>query len=195
MPHSGSKIIVTIASSSQQSNTNPSAPTVSESPSCSYSEATKQSTPKKSSFKLFNKKPQTQETEEHPYSVITTAKSRDRPRPTRNSPPPPLYPTIGNPISPIKVKRKYTKRKHNDKNKYLHKLYCNTLVFFKIPHSPHPHLYQLLQEHHNLNYLIIQTLHISPLNQEILQTSIKLVAQNCYSQFTLSQIFTIPHMV
>ena len=91
-------IIFTIASSSQQPNTNPSAPPVSESPSCSYSEATKQSTPKKSSFKLFNKKTQAQETEEHPYSVITTAKSSDRPRPTGHSPP--LYPTISNPLSP-----------------------------------------------------------------------------------------------
>ena len=67
---------------------------VSESPCCSYNEATKQSTPKILSFKLFNKKSQTQETEEHPYSVITTA---DRPRPTGKSPTP-LYPTISNPI-------------------------------------------------------------------------------------------------
>ena len=73
-------------------------PPVSESPSFSYSEATKQSTPKKSSFKLFPKKPQTQETEEHSYSVISTAKSADISRPTRHSPP--LYPTIANPISP-----------------------------------------------------------------------------------------------
>ena len=41
---------------------------------------------KKSSFKLFNKKPHTQETEKHPYSVITITKSTDRPRPTENSP-------------------------------------------------------------------------------------------------------------
>ena len=39
-------VIITIASSNQQSNTNPSAPPVSEPPSCSYSEATKQSIPK-----------------------------------------------------------------------------------------------------------------------------------------------------
>ena len=32
------------------------------------------------------KKPQAQETEEHPYSVITTTKSTDRPRPTGHSP-------------------------------------------------------------------------------------------------------------
>ena len=72
--------------------------------------AKQQSTPKKSSFKLFNKKPQIQEAEEHPYSVITTAPSTDRPRPTGHSPP--IYPTIGNPISPIKDKRKYTQAQH-----------------------------------------------------------------------------------
>ena len=66
--------------------------------SCSYSKATKQSTPKKSSFKLFNKKPQAQETEEHTYSVITTAEYADRPRATEHSPS--LYPAISNPVSP-----------------------------------------------------------------------------------------------
>ena len=54
--------------------------------------------PKTSSIKLFNKKPQTQETEKHPYSAITTAKSADRPCSTGHSLP--LYPTIGNPIFP-----------------------------------------------------------------------------------------------
>ena len=54
--------------------------------------------PKKSSFKLFTKKPQAQEIEKHRYSVITTAKSADRPCLTGHSPP--LYPTIGYPISP-----------------------------------------------------------------------------------------------
>ena len=49
-------------------------------------EATKQSIPKKSSFHLFNKKSQAQETEEHPYSVITTDKSADRPRLNGHSP-------------------------------------------------------------------------------------------------------------
>ena len=93
----GPEINITIAFSGQQSNTHPSASPVCKSPSCSYSEATKQSNPKKTSFKFFNKKSQAQETEEHPYSLITTAKSADRPRPTGHYPP--LCPTISNPIS------------------------------------------------------------------------------------------------
>ena len=95
MPHSGPKI--TIAPSSQQSNTNPSAPPVSESPSCSYSEATKQSTPKKSLFKLFNKKPQTQET--HTQSLLLPNLQIDFVLLDT----PPLYSTIGNPISPHQI--------------------------------------------------------------------------------------------
>ena len=79
---------------------------------------------------------------------------------------PPLYPTIDNPIPPIKVKCKYTKRKHNNNNnKKLHKLYWHTLRFYQIRHSPHPHLYQLLHELHNLIYLITQTLQSFPLRQ------------------------------
>ena len=44
--------------------------------------ATQQEIPpqKKSSIKLFHKMTEAQETEEHPYSVVTAAKSVDRPR-------------------------------------------------------------------------------------------------------------------
>ena len=74
---------------------------------------------KQSSFKFFNKKPQTKETKEHPYSVITTAKFADRPPPTGHSPHLPPQSVI--PYPPIKTKRnytkrKYTKRKHNNNN-------------------------------------------------------------------------------
>ena len=107
-------INIKIASLNQQSNTNPSASPVSESSSCSYSEATTQSTPKMSSFNLFNKKTKAQETEKHRYSVIATAKFADRPRPTGHSPH--FYPQSLIPYPPIRVKRKYTKRKHNNNN-------------------------------------------------------------------------------
>ena len=97
MPQFGSEINITIASFSQHPNTNPSSPPVFGSPSCSYSEATKQSTPKKSSLNFFDKKSKTEEIEEDTYSVITTAKSTERP--CLNGHSLPLYPTITNPIS------------------------------------------------------------------------------------------------
>ena len=52
--------------------------------------------PPPKSHHFFIKKSQAQDTEEHLYSVITTAKSADRPRPTGHSP---LYPSISNPVS------------------------------------------------------------------------------------------------
>ena len=82
------EINITIAFSNQQSN-----PRLTQVlPPCPNqlvahtAKGTKQTTPKYSSFKLFNRKPQAQETKEHPNSVITTAKSADRPRPTGHFP-------------------------------------------------------------------------------------------------------------
>ena len=112
-PTLGQKII-TIASSNQQSNTNPSAH-----PSQSHLVAhtvKRQSTPKNSSFKPFNIKSHAQETQEHPYSVITTAKSADKPHPIEDSRHFTPQSVIPYPPSTIKVKRKNTKRKHNNNN-------------------------------------------------------------------------------
>ena len=47
-----------------------------------HSDATKQSNPKESLIKIFNKTSLTQKTEEHPYSVVTNAKFADKRRHT-----------------------------------------------------------------------------------------------------------------
>ena len=70
-------------------------------------------TPKSLHLNSLIKKSQTQETEEHPYSIISTAKSADRPPPTGQSPHTTPHPVI--PYPPIKVKCKYTKRRNNNK--------------------------------------------------------------------------------
>ena len=108
------KIIVIIAFSGQQSNTNPSSLPVSDSPSCSYSEATKQSTPKSHHLSSLIKNHKHKKIEEHPYSVITTAKSTDRTRLSGHSLS--LVPIIGNPISPhqsqTQIHREQAQRPH-----------------------------------------------------------------------------------
>ena len=68
--------------------------------------------PQKSSFNSL-KKSQAQETKEHPYPVITTAKSAYRPRPTGNSPH--CIPQSVIKYPHIIFKHKYTTHKHNNK--------------------------------------------------------------------------------
>ena len=85
-PHSGPEFIVTIASSSQQSNTNPNALPSKNSLVAHTAKQLNNQHPKSHHLNSLIKKPQTQETEKHPYSVITTANSADKPRPTGHSP-------------------------------------------------------------------------------------------------------------
>ena len=68
-------------------------------------------TPLNNPLKKVIIKTQTQETAEHPYSIITTGKTADSPRPTANSPR--FSPQSVIPYPPIRVKRKYTQRKQN----------------------------------------------------------------------------------
>ena len=82
-------------------------------------------------MKLYNKNQQTSETEEHPHSVITTAKSADRPRIIGHAPH--FTPQSVIPYPPS--------------------IFIAILWFSSKYDTPHAHLYQLLHEHHNLlNY-------------------------------------------
>ena len=111
--------------------------------------------PKRSSFKLFHKKSPAQENEEHPYSVITTVKSAYRLRPSGHCPH--FTPPSKIPYPPIKIKRNYTKRKHNN-NKQIHKLFYQAQAFLQAQlYNNKHHFYLLHHKPRNQNYLITRT--------------------------------------
>ena len=149
--------------------------------------------PKKTSFKLFNGKPQTQETEENAYSVITTTKSTDRPRPTGHSPL--LYPTIGNPISPHQSR----KQMHQTQAQQKQQITAQTLLPYScfLPNTtlPPPTLKPAppqARQPELFNYSNTPKFSTQPKN---FANTIRQLALNCHSQFILSEIFTTPHMV